>query len=264
MFQPSLFIGIGEKSCYFTLRERYLHEQWIGGRCEKEIRSFHHFNLSQDPDEAIAKATEAAERLGLPLNTTRAEITEQLNAIKRATADELKERQEREIRWEAERAEREAKWMEEQKALIVDGRFPTCFRNHGGEPFIAAGIGYLNWVMDKADEFKPGSLLAMVANKVLELHADLRLPCPDKTKVIGEPGKRQTFEVTVIRTFDFTGIYGTTYFVTMVTPDGCCLLSKGRFNAEVGEKLTIKATVKEHDEYKGQAQTVVQRVAVIN
>lgn len=264
MFQPYLFIGIGQKSCFFTLREIYVHHFiGAGGKQCIEYRSFHHFNLSQDPDEAIAKATEAAERLGLPLKTTRAEITEQLNEIKRATANELAEREEREKRWAAEKLERDAEWLEEQKALIVDGRFPKCFRQNGGELFTVAGIGYLNWVMDKADEFEPGSLLAMVANKVLELHADLRLPRPDKVKVIGEPGKRDTFEVTVTRVFDFAGFYGVTYFVTMVTPDGCCLLSKGRFCAEVGEKLKIKATVKEHGEYKGQAQTVVQRVAIV-
>jgi hypothetical protein len=51
--------------------------------------------------------------------------------------------------------------------------------------------------------------------------------------------------------------------VTMATPERACLLAKGKFNAQVGEKLKIKATVKRHDEYKGQPQTVVNRVKVI-
>ena len=45
---------------------------------------------------------------------------------------------------------------------------------------------------------------------------------------------------------------------------GACLVSKsGAFYAEEGEELKIKATVKEHAEYLGQAQTVVQRIAVL-
>jgi hypothetical protein len=43
---------------------------------------------------------------------------------------------------------------------------------------------------------------------------------------------------------------------------GACLVSKGRFYAEKGASLTIKATVKEHGEYNNEKQTIVQRVAV--
>jgi hypothetical protein len=248
------------------------------------VRSFHHFNLSQDPDEAIAKATEAAGRMGMPLLTTRAEITEKLAAIQRATADEMREREEREKRWREEREAVNAAHMQRWLQQIEEGCFPDCFRNCGDatgkwietplpngyttenhwRTFESAEVGYLNWLMDGAEgaKFEPDSLLAITAARVLQTCQHLRLPRPDAHKVTGEVGKRQVFEVTVTRVFEFSGIYGITYFVTMVTPDGCCLLSKGRFKSEVGDKLKIKATVKEHDDYKGQAQTVVQRVVV--
>ena len=56
---------------------------------------------------------------------------------------------------------------------------------------------------------------------------------------------------------------GRTHIVIMRDDSGACVVSKGAFYAEVGEKLTIKATVKEHDEYKGQAQTRVMRVKIL-
>ena len=33
--------------------------------------------------------------------------------------------------------------------------------------------------------------------------------------------------------------------------------------ADVGDKFHMKATVKEHSEYQGQAQTVVQRITIL-
>lgn len=284
MYQPKLFIGIGKDNHFFTLRESYEH--WFkgaGGKPCVEIRSLHHFNLSQDPNEAIAKATEAAGRMGLPLHTTAAEITEQLAEIKRRTAEQVAEAAAREERWKAEREEREAANLKRWHEQIAEGFFPQCFRNVAAAKVVDrwgwstdedgiiylgaiadAEIGYLNWLMDKgeAGEFEAGSLIALVAAYALEHCTTQRLPRPDKDKHTGEIGKRQTFKVTVIRAFEFNGFYGMTHFVTMVAEDGCCLMSKGAFKAEVGDKLVIKATVKAHDEYKGQAQTVVQRVKV--
>ena len=33
--------------------------------------------------------------------------------------------------------------------------------------------------------------------------------------------------------------------------------------ADVGDKFHMKATVKEHSEYQGQSQTVVQRITIL-
>lgn len=282
-FSPTLFIGIGKDNHFFTLRETYLHEHTVGGRTEYEVRSFHHFNLSQDADEAIAKATAAAEHLGLPLNTSRTELVEQLNEIKRATAEELRQREEREAQWAAEREATQAAHLERWHEQIRNGYFPDCFRNCGNatgkwreyllpngfttsvkeRPFESADISYLNWLMDKNDagEFEQGSLVAMTAARVAELCADKRLPKPDPKRHSGQVGTRSEFSVTVVRVFVYDGYYGPSHFVTMVTDDGCCLMSMGAFKPKVGERLRIKATIKKHDEYRGQAQTVVQRVA---
>jgi hypothetical protein len=48
----------------------------------------------------------------------------------------------------------------------------------------------------------------------------------------------------------------------MTDADGNTLVSKSpTFHAKKGETLKFKATVKAHDEYQGERQTVIQRVA---
>jgi len=75
MFKPSLFIDIGADNHFYTLRETYLHTTYVRpgemgnaivngvyqGTIAEEVRSFHHFNLSQNPEDAIAKAKSFAE-----------------------------------------------------------------------------------------------------------------------------------------------------------------------------------------------------------
>lgn len=87
---------------------------------------------------------------------------------------------------------------------------------------------------------------------------------------VGEVGKRQTFKVTVDRVASFERpafgslSYETCWIITMRDEAGRAIVSKtANFRAEKGEVLTIKATVKAHDEYKGEKQTVVQRIKVL-
>lgn len=45
--------------------------------------------------------------------------------------------------------------------------------------------------------------------------------------------------------------------------EGAAIVSKSAsFWAEEGEEFVLKGTVKEHGEYKGEAQTIVQRVTI--
>ncbi len=121
------------------------------------------------------------------------------------------------------------------------------------------------------EEFEAGSILRATGEAVQRLVPELLLPKPHPTKHVGTEGKRATFDVEVIRVSHFTrqGFgYGNSlervWIVTMMTADGGCLVSMTpSFRAEEGEKLKIKATVKEHGEYKGQAQTKVQRIVVL-
>ena len=73
-FSPVLFIGIGATFGFWTLRETYLHERWVGGAggyMDKTVRSFHHFNLANTADLAFAKANEHGKAMGIPMITKR-------------------------------------------------------------------------------------------------------------------------------------------------------------------------------------------------
>lgn len=86
---------------------------------------------------------------------------------------------------------------------------------------------------------------------------------------VGRAGERLTLAVTVERVASFerpafNALWTTeiVHVVTMRDRTGNAIVAKGRFSAEKGETLTIKATVKEHSTYKDERQTIVQRVAV--
>jgi hypothetical protein len=88
------------------------------------------------------------------------------------------------------------------------------------------------------------------------------------SKHTGTVGKRQKFTATVVRVSSYErqrfGGYSNevVWIISMSDEEGNTLVSKSpAFHAEKGEKLTFKATVKAHDEYQGERQTVIQRVA---
>ncbi len=79
----------------------------------------------------------------------------------------------------------------------------------------------------------------------------------------GEIGKRQVFKLTVVSIFGAEGQYGTTHIHKMLDRDGnifTWFASPGSGCLERGKELTLKATVKAHDEYKGAKQTILTRV----
>ena len=89
---------------------------------------------------------------------------------------------------------------------------------------------------------------------------------------------RITVEVTLTNEYSYTDYYGTERNIyTMRDDEGTtyvwkttCLLKIGEIESDdcyiikTGDRFTIKATVKDHSEYKGHPQTVLTRVKVIN
>jgi hypothetical protein len=287
-FKPVLFIDIGELGCFYTLRETYLHTAYIPGdgpmgnaavngvyqgSVVQEVRSFHHFNLSTDADEAFAKAVASAAELEVPLEPKSAdEIRAKMNEIMRATADQMAAREAarlaREADWTEMRAAREADDLLNIEAGVVS--FGAKGRN-GPRKLEDMDQGYLAWMVGMELEFEAGSKMRRLAEVIRTKFAHLLPRKPDLVKFAGTPGKRQVFQVEVLRVIKLLQpAYGapwrneTVFIVTMITDDGACLVSKGTsFYATQGKFLAIKATVKCHDWYGDQAQTVVQRIAVL-
>jgi len=259
-FTPKLFISIGEHNHFFTLRETELYFKQCGEVGSFEVRSFHHCNLSQNSDEAFSKALKYAESFGLELETSASTLKEQMDAIKRETADEAAKREARIAAQflidEAARIEREAA----MKAVADGGVFP--FGQFADKPFNVAPVSYLNWMMKSVDEFEPDSMIKYVAERICELCADVRLPEPTGGYV-GQVKERLSFEATVVRTSGFETQFGWTAVTTMVDTEGHCLVVfSGAFMPSVGEKLVFKATVKDHKEYEETEQTILQRVTL--
>lgn len=81
---------------------------------------------------------------------------------------------------------------------------------------------------------------------------------------VGKVGERVTLTCTVQFRTGFDTQFGWKSIVSMLDQDGNCVVVKSTsFHAEKGETLTLKATVKEHGEYRGEPQTVLARVKVL-
>lgn len=279
-YQPVVYIDIGATGAFFTLRETYEHVKHIPGEgafgnavingvyqggVEKEIRSFHHFNLSQNPDEAFAKAQAYADANAIKLDSTRDGLAESLRDIQRANAEEIARREAHYTalreQWEAERKLNELRLFD----VVAAGYLPIG--NHSGKAFHDAPVSYINWLIAARETFEVGSLLRAIADAVAEDCSDLLLPVADKHAIVGtEIGERVELTATVVRVASYDTDFGRKYITTLVTNDdnkACVVVKSTSFCRDVGTVVHFKATVKEVSDYKGQTQTVVQRVKVL-
>lgn len=254
-FVSKLFISIGATGAFFTLRETYLYGN--------KVYSMHHQNLSQDADEAIAKAITLAEQYAMPLEYNKDTMLYEMREITRATAAERAERQERIERADAERQAHIDDLIAEQKAMIDNGLFHTG--QYYNKPFNTAPASYIKWIVNTNFELA-GMIHLQSAIKSLVDNGTLKTNDYNLDATVGTVGKRDTFNVTIMRCMGmFNEVYRTyTYITIMRTDSNACMVSKGAFAADVGDTLTIKATVKEHSRYGEQMQTIVQRVAVVS
>jgi hypothetical protein len=89
---------------------------------------------------------------------------------------------------------------------------------------------------------------------------------------VGQTGERIAVTATVERVsyfdrrrFGYDNKYETVYITTLRDGAGNAIVVKStQFAVRAGSVLTLKGTVKEHGEYRGEAQTVLQRVALLS
>lgn len=268
-YVPHLFIGIGETNAYFTLRET--HQDYIPGdgpmgnatvngvyQGRVVISSHHIKNLSQDPAEAVAKAQEYADAVGLRLASSVATIQEEMREIKRATAEQIAKREEA-FRIEQElRDERERQWVEGCKRSIDDGFVP--FGRYAGLKIAETPIQWRQWVTKSTHE---NDVMAYLADAVARRYTGDFPPAPVAGVTVGTVGERLTLRVRCIARFIVRSDFGDLYITKMVDlATGALLVVKsGSWSMTTEDpETTIKATVKKHDEYRGEVQTVLQRV----
>lgn len=179
-------------------------------------------------------------------------------------------REQRATRRQMARAEREAIWAAERAARAEEFKVQYAALIERAKPYMA-GNRFIDDVMTSHLEgrFVSEKALEAVGRSIDEAVA--RAARKANSKHVGVVGKRQAFgQVTVVRKasyerpcFQRQG-YETVWVISMSDVDGNTLLVKSpSFYAEKGETFKIKATVKEHSEYDGERQTVVQRVAKV-
>lgn len=175
---------------------------------------------------------------------------EQRDIKRRMKADE------RAAIWAAERADRAAVFIVEHAALIERSK------EYFNVPFVKDVVGRGMEgakVSDKA--------LAAVETAITNIENTIRMR--ENSRHVGTVGKRETFNVRVHRINSYDRprycAYGneTVWIVTLRDcNDNAIVVKSTAFCPEKDAQLTIKATVKEHSEYKGEKQTIVQRVKV--
>jgi len=81
----------------------------------------------------------------------------------------------------------------------------------------------------------------------------------------GTIGVREVFVLTVTGLREIAGNYGATTIVSFATADGHVgkWFASGSPDVEIGETYRVKGTVKKHDDWKGQKQTLLSRCAVV-
>jgi len=129
-------------------------------------------------------------------------------------------------------------------------------------PFIADVVRRAHWACEISEK-----QAAAIAETIAKIAAEDARKA--SSRHVGEPGERLTVDVTVSRTayFDRQAYMSQrmerVWIITMTTDDGATLVSKGRFCAEKGDRLRVRATVRDHTTYRDEAQTNVQRVSVV-
>lgn len=268
MFKPTLFVDIGATGAFFTLRQTYLHERHVPGAgalgnavvngiyqgtVEREVRSFHHFNLANTAAEAWEKARAAAEQMGLPLEGAQDELGEKLRKIQRATADELAAREARyeamRAEWAAKRAAEGEQWRKDNADLV---EALEAWRDTGTDSFLDSMAGALREYGSLTEGQTRGARIALE-----------RLATAARSRHVGEIGKRVVMQLTVDRVLDWSyGQFPTIYRYCSIARD-----ADGNVIQYVGSRPlgdgTYKVTIKGHDEYRGTKQTIVQRPAPV-
>jgi len=81
---------------------------------------------------------------------------------------------------------------------------------------------------------------------------------------VGAVGQRYEFDLVVERVHSYDTDYGATYINICRDASNNVIVYKGSNEWGKGEKIVCKATVKDHSEYEGVKQTMIQRPKVLS
>lgn len=193
-----------------------------------------------------------------------------LRFVRVYTAEQLAKLDATKAKRDAKRAEQQAAAAAERQAQ-ADARRASYFAEHA-ETLRRAGFAvadpFVAELMAKAEargELTPNQTAALAtAVERFEQHAARAA----ESRYFGAPGDklRATVTVTGVASYErqpyrsFSGHTETVWIITMADAEGHVFVTKSpAFKEEKGETFTLTGTVKEHSEYRGVKQTVIQR-----
>lgn len=261
-FQPSLFIQLGKKGNYYTLRQTYRATRVIEG-----VEYFDHVGseyiktLSQNADVALTKAQDYAKKVNLPLKDIR-DLNVKTNKIKRIDKASLPQ-------YSAEEQERLNREFKEKHIAHINnvlekGQIP--FGQHKGRPISEVSQNFLTWLIREHADTPENSPYYMsdkaITARFIKQHKELYIYSQDK---VGEVGERKDFSVRIIsqkiipiknnpfadRTVLYTFIDEQNRILITFTP---------RLLGKDGDRINFRATIKEHSKFNEQTQTVLSNL----
>ena len=161
----------------------------------------------------------------------------------------------------------------EAKRLATEAANLETFRAEHGDvvdQWLKITVPFAENIMTKAVKYGKLSEKQVAAlNKVLAREeADRKREQERKEKAarsqhVGSIGERIKVEISILATRDYETMYGWNFWHLLEDAEENLLIYKGsRCLGERGDKVTMKATVKEHSEYQGARQTVLARPKV--
>ncbi len=265
-FTPHIFISLGESNRRFTLRKTALQTTTDD---RQHVISIHIQNLSSKLDRSLQMAWDYAKEYDVEFkyDPERDLFPADLDEFNRIKKEKKKAARQEKI----DAAERQKSAYEEEKAArlqakikqLEEGTYP--FGKHLDEK-IEDHPGYAAWLVSKKDEFEKGSILHHAANII---ETNFKHVLEAKTTESYVPGHRPEKVSTRIhikgkvqQVMSFPGYYGYSYWVFIKDENGLCVIAKGSWHAEKGDEVNITAHLKAKEVYKGQDQTIVNRVKV--
>jgi uncharacterized protein (DUF3820 family) len=241
-----VYISTGAQNVMYTLRQSRSNRYFT--------TDFYICNLSLDLEKAIAKARDYFERI---------HYKHEFGEVFFNDCPEYDPRERR-------------KGMTAKQTDAVDeierGFFP--FGKHRGTKIEDAPDGYVLWWADKANEedvvvkalasFCMGvalerNLIAKREEKRAEWDARDRA-----SNHVGVVGERLTFENAVaISIYHKASDYDDGYWINKFQIGDDIIVYYGKKLAEKGDTVTLKATIKRHNEWEGKKTTVIQRPKVL-
>ena len=150
------------------------------------------------------------------------------------------------------------------------------FGKHKGEKLGEVPAGYRNWVRSKAKEentktwnmvveylrqFEAGD--AVIADEMEMRKKDLAAAAKLR-KHVGTVGERtkEPLRVTCVAKFDYNGQFGPGTISILIDENDNKLKTFGKCAIAKGESADIIFTVKKHDEYKEEKNTIINRIKI--